>query len=214
MIWAPRWMLTAMCAAMMLASGCTAVVGGDAVATPGEEGKRLTNPKCSEVTVPLLEVPLDNDSEPRVEVPQPPGWERVQRFESGIVRVYLAAPDLQANGFVPNTTVAIANLTGKASTEDAAFAAERAGLDMFGVTDVVEASGTICGYPSKTLTYNMGLGKIPVHRVTTSIIAVKNGSKVFTIGVSVQALDDTVRGFDSGRETILAGLQVSPPTTY
>ncbi|ORA59795.1 LpqN/LpqT family lipoprotein [Mycobacteroides franklinii] len=197
----------------MLASGCTAVVDGDAVATPGEEGKRLTNPKCSSVSVPLLEVPLDNDSEPRVEVPQPSGWERVNRFESGVVRVYLAAPDLQAGGFVPNTTVAIANLSGKASTEDDAFAAERGGLESFGVTDLVEAQGTICGYPSKTLTYNMGLGNIPVHRVTTTIVAVKNNTKMFTVGVSVQALDDTVRGFDSARETILAGLQVSPPVT-
>jgi len=202
-----------MCAATMLASGCTAVVDGDAVATPGEEGKRLTNPKCSSVSVPLLEVPLDNDSEPRVEVPQPSGWERVNRFESGVVRVYLAAPDLQASGFVPNATVAIANLSGKASTEDAAFAAERGGLESFGVTDLVEAQGTICGYPSKTLTYNMGLGNIPVHRVTTTIVAVKNNTKMFTVGVSVQALDDTVRGFDSARETILAGLQVSPPVT-
>ncbi len=202
-----------MCTATMLASGCTAVVDGDAVATPGEEGKRLTNPKCSSVSVPLLEVPLDNDSEPRVEVPQPSGWERVNRFESGVVRVYLAAPDLQAGGFVPNTTVAIANLSGKASTEDDAFAAERGGLESFGVTDLVEAQGTICGYPSKTLTYNMGLGNIPVHRVTTTIVAVKNNTKMFTVGVSVQALDDTVRGFDSARETILAGLQVSPPVT-
>jgi len=195
----------------MLASGCTAIIDGDAVATPGEEGKRLTNPKCSSVTVPLLEVPLDNDSEPRVEVPQPSGWERINRFESGVVRVYLAAPDLQANGFVPNATVAIANLSGKASTEDAAFATERAGLESFGVTDLIEAQGTICGYPSKTLTYNMGLGNIPAHRVTTTIVAVKNNTKMFTVGVSVQALDDTVRGFDSARETILAGLQVSPP---
>ncbi|TDZ42442.1 hypothetical protein CCUG63695_02416 [Mycobacteroides franklinii] len=202
-----------MCATTMLASGCTAVVDGDAVATPGEEGKRLTNPKCSSVSVPLLEVPLDNDSEPRVEVPQPSGWERVNRFESGVVRVYLAAPDLQASGFVPNATVAIANLSGKASTEDDAFAAERGGLESFGVTDLVEAQGTICGYPSKTLTYNMGLGNIPVHRVTTTIVAVKNNTKMFTVGVSVQALDDTVRGFDSARETILAGLQVSPPVT-
>ncbi|OHU31350.1 hypothetical protein BKG76_01145 [Mycobacteroides franklinii] len=197
----------------MLTSGCTAVVDGDAVATPGEEGKRLTNPKCSSVSVPLLEVPLDNDSEPRVEVPQPSGWERVNRFESGVVRVYLAAPDLQASGFVPNATVAIANLSGKASTEDDAFAAERGGLESFGVTDLVEAQGTICGYPSKTLTYNMGLGNIPVHRVTTTIVAVKNNTKMFTVGLSVQALDDTVRGFDSARETILAGLQVSPPVT-
>lgn len=200
-----------MCAATLLASGCTAIIDGDAVATPGEEGKRLTNPKCSSVTVPLLEVPLDNDSEPRVEVPQPSGWERINRFESGVVRVYLAAPDLQANGFVPNATVAIANLSGKASTEDAAFATERAGLESFGVTDLIEAQGTICGYPSKTLTYNMGLGNIPAHRVTTTIVAVKNKTKMFTVGVSVQALDDTVRGFDSARETILAGLQVSPP---
>lgn len=204
-------MLAAICATTMLASGCTAIIDGDAVATPGEEGKRLTNPKCSSVTVPLLEVPLDNDSEPRVEVPQPSGWERINRFESGVVRVYLAAPDLQANGFVPNATVAIANLSGKASTEDAAFATERAGLESFGVTDLIEAQGTICGYPSKTLTYNMGLGNIPAHRVTTTIVAVKNNTKMFTVGVSVQALDDTVRGFDSARETILAGLQVSPP---
>lgn len=204
-------MLAAICATTMLASGCTAVIDGDAVATPGEEGKRLTNPKCSSVAVPLLEVPLDNDSEPRVEVPQPSGWERVNRFESGVVRVYLAAPDLQANGFVPNATVAIANLSGKASTEDAAFATERAGLEFFGVTDLVEAQGSICGYPAKTLTYNMGLGNIPAHRVTTTIVAVKNNTKMFTVGVSVQALDDTVRGFDSARETILAGLQVSPP---
>ncbi len=213
MIRARRWMLAVACAATMLASGCTAIVDGDAIATPGEEGKRLTNPKCSSVTVPLLEMPLDDDSEPRVEVPQPSGWERVKRFESGVVRVYLAAPDLQANGFVPNATVAMANLTGKVSTEEAAFAAEQQGLEMFGITDLVEASSTICGYPSKTLTYNMALGKIPVHRVTTTIVVVKNGSKVFTVGVSVQALDDTVRGFDSARETILAGLQVSPPAT-
>lgn len=211
MIRASRWMLAAICATTMLASGCTAIIDGDAVATPGEEGKRLTNPKCSSVAVPLLEVPLDNDSEPRVEVPQPSGWERINRFESGVVRVYLAAPDLQANGFVPNATVAIANLSGKASTEDAAFATERAGLESFGVTDLIEAQGTICGYPSKTLTYNMGLGNIPAHRVTTTIVAVKNNTKMFTVGVSVQALDDTVRGFDSARETILAGLQVSPP---
>lgn len=62
MIRPPRWMLAAVCAATMLTSGCTAVVDGAAVATPGEEGKRLINPKCSSVSVPLLDVPLDNDS--------------------------------------------------------------------------------------------------------------------------------------------------------
>ncbi|EIU49306.1 hypothetical protein MA3A0930S_1567 [Mycobacteroides abscessus 3A-0930-S] len=206
-------MLAAVCAATMLTSGCTAVVDGAAVATPGEEGKWLTNPKCSSVSVPLLDVPLDNDSEPRVEVPQPTGWERINRFESGVVRVYLAAPDLQAGGFVPNATVAIANLSGKAGTEEAAFAAERGGLESFGVTDLVEAQGAICGYPSRTMTYNMGLGNIPAHRVTTTIVAVKNNTKMYTVGVSVQALDDTVRGFDTARETILAGLQVGPPAT-
>ncbi|MGC7322530.1 hypothetical protein RBA16_23850, partial [Mycobacteroides abscessus subsp. massiliense] len=71
----------------------------------------------------------------------------------------------------------------------------------------------ICGYPSRTMTYNMGLGNIPAHRVTTTIVAVKNNTKMYTVGVSVQALDDTVRGFDTARETILAGLQVSPPAT-
>lgn len=206
-------MLAAVCATAMLASGCSAVVDGSAIATPGEEGKRIANPKCNSVTVPLMEVPLDNDSEPRVEVPQPSGWERVKRFESGVVRIYLAASGLESNGFVPNATVAIANLTGKVSSEDAAFAAERAGLESFNVTDLVEVPGTICSYPSKTMTYNMALGPIPAHRVTTTIVAVKNGSKIFTIGVSVQALDDTVPGFDSARETILAGLQVSPPAT-
>lgn len=213
MIRPTRWMLAAICAATMLASGCSTVVDGAAIATPGEEGKRISNPKCSSVTVPLLEVPLDNDSEPRVEVPQPTGWERVKRFESGIVRIYLSAKDVETNGFVANATVAIANLTGKVSSEESAFAAERSGLEAFNVTDLVEAPGTVCGYPSKTLTYNMALGPIPSHRVTTTIVAVKDGSKIFTVGVSVQALDDTVRGFDSGRETILAGLQVSPPAT-
>lgn len=63
------------------------------------------------------------------------------------------------------------------------------------------------------MTYNMGLGNIPAHRVTTTIVAVKNNTKMYTVGVSVQALDDTVRGFDTARETILAGLQVGPPAT-
>lgn len=206
-------MLAAVCATVMLASGCSTIIDGDAIATPGEEGKRISNPKCNSVTVPLMEVPLDDDFEPRVEVPQPEGWERVKRFESGVVRIFLAGKDLESNGFVPNATVAIANLSGKASNEEAAFAAERSGLEAFGVTDLVEAPSTICGYPSNTLTYNMALGPVPSHRVTTTIVAVKNGSKMFTVGVSVQALDDTVSGFDTARETILAGLQVSPPAT-
>src|SRR3712207_3298777 len=77
---------TAVAAAAVSLSACTAVVGGAAVA--GDRGP------CTHVDAPMLDVPASSRSlEPRMRIPEPAGWER----------------DPEAEDYDPNVRLALSN---------------------------------------------------------------------------------------------------------
>jgi hypothetical protein len=62
-------------------------------------------------------------------------------------------PALEANDFSPDVVVTLENVTGRVSTPQQALDAEVAGIvEMLATSIDTRTPGTICGYPSTTIT--------------------------------------------------------------
>jgi Probable lipoprotein LpqN len=62
---------------------------------------------CASVDVPPLDVETHSDSEPRIRIPRPPGWERFTQMDSEIIRAAIVNKSLTAEGFTPNAVLAL-----------------------------------------------------------------------------------------------------------
>ena len=91
----------------MALTGCTAVVTGSAVPGLGTrrraaESKTLN---CEHVSPPLTSIDRQEPGEPKLPIPQPPGWQRFTMLDSKLVRYALANKDLISNSFASTAIV-------------------------------------------------------------------------------------------------------------
>ena len=102
--------------------------------------------------VPLLDVGTRTDTEPRVRIPQPPGWERYTEMDSDVVRAALINKALTADKVTPNVVYTLDTLP---NTVDAtqALAQERDGLErMGGATDLEVTESMVMPNPDRAVT--------------------------------------------------------------
>lgn len=193
---------TAVAAAAVSLSACTAVVDGAAVA--GDRGP------CTHVDAPMLDVPASSSTEPRMRIPEPPGWER----------------DLEAEDYDPNVRLALSNTGAAASGSTVGVMisevpdAEPAtifddfevglveGLEQEGLpTDVTRTTNTLCGLPAEMITF--GVADWPTESAGTLAVVVESGGDTYLIAV-VQAVDPETPAQRRAAETILTGFEVLP----
>ncbi|MCA4993107.1 hypothetical protein HWD35_00160 [Tsukamurella tyrosinosolvens] len=76
------------------------------------------------------------------------------------------------------------------------------------VTGLQPVAGTLCGYPSTTVTYTMPVST-PNHRSTTVAVSIPDGANLWSVTVTVQSKmpDDPTYRRDS--QAILSGLQIT-----
>ena len=206
---------TASTAAAVLAvslAACTTVTPGAAMV--GDRGP------CTHVDAPMLDVPATSSTEPRMRIPQPPGWEPISELDDVDARLALSNTDVVADE-PPQNVVAV--MVESVPDADAAtifddFNASLADiLEEEGLlTDLTRTAGTLCGLPSETVTVagaDMTMGTtvnaLPSEPATTLLVVTESGGDTYLIAV-VQTLDPDNPTDRRDAETILTGFEVLP----
>ncbi|WP_420108707.1 LpqN/LpqT family lipoprotein [Mycolicibacter arupensis] len=147
--------------------------------------------------------------EPTIVLPRPPGWEFLPGKDSPpVVRGVLFNQDLRRHGFTPNAVVTLEDLTGQVGLPAQALAKERAAVAAaIGELDT-DVAGTVSGFPSRTITYNL-----QGRPATGLLIAVQNAKdRLWAITITVQTTDaDNPHYIDATRQ-LLDSLEVRLPT--
>jgi hypothetical protein len=174
---------------------------------------------CKQVSAPMTSIDPRKDTEPRLRIPHPPGWEQSKMFNPGgddpvsspVIRAILINKSLAAKGFAPNAIVTMNSLSG-AKVSDA-FAAVQKDLTSSGGTDISSTDGTLCGLPAQTVRWTAAAvpGAAPARPAKTVVVADQVQDMVYVISVSVQTTDPDNPTYQKDSDTILTGLQVLPP---
>jgi Probable lipoprotein LpqN len=158
--------------------------------------------------IPLTVLPPNGTDEPTVSIPTPPGWKFSDKHNSSLVRGAILNEGLQANYFIPNAVVTLADVTSDSSTAKRAIDTERGGLAQKVRIDS-EASGALCSYPSMTLNY-----KLEGRQTTTVIVAAKDQhNRVWVSTVGIQTTEPNNPDFVKDKRAILDGFQFTLPNS-
>lgn len=210
-------------AAVALTSGCAKVVTGSAMSAPGNGSP--TGPtgsassstpdaaaSCAHVDVPLQDVPTRSDSEPLLRVPKLPGWKRVTKMDSEVIRFTLVDSDLIADNFAPNLVVTLEDTP--QLDPQAVFDQQKNNLrDVVGASDMAQTPATICGLPAVKLTFSLPpMGTETSSRPAQALAVVAHiGSHQFLATATMQTTDADNPTYQQDSQTMLDGLQVLTP---
>lgn len=197
-------------------AGCSQSTGGEPVAegtstaAAGQSGAPSTAAKagaCAPVTGRILTLPTKGAGEPVLGLPQPSGWDRETSQDSDVIRGAIVNPKLVTDAFAANAVITLENAKGMTPQQalDSQVDSLRQGLK---ITDLKPVPGTLCGYPSTTVTYTMP-GSTPSHKSTTLAVSIPDGATLWSVTVTVQSKmpDDATYRRDS--QAILTGLQIA-----
>jgi hypothetical protein len=188
----------------------TALPGASDTATMGDLGA------CTHVDAPMLDIPTITDSEPRMRIPQPPGWEdtdELNDMDLGI-RFGLVTSAPVAND--PPQNVVLVTIESVPDV-DAQTIFDKTRTDLVEIleeenvpTDLTTTAGTVCGLPAETITY-AGDAALDAHPVTILSVVAEAGGNTYQAAV-VQTIEPGNPTYEGDAETILAGFEVLPPT--
>jgi len=193
---------TALAAAAVSLSACTAVVDGAAVA--------VDRGPCTHVDAPMLDVPVGSSSEPRMRIPEPAGWQRdldVEDYDSN-VRLALSNTHAAAGQGVAVMIKEVPD--GSAATIFDKFEMGLVeGLQQEDLpTDVTRSANTLCGLPSEMMTFAVADATVG-DSVTALVVVAESGGDTYLISV-LQAVDPEDHAQLREVETILTGFEVLP----
>lgn len=147
-------------------------------------------------------------NEPTIILRRPPGWEIRRDSDTPLVRGVLYNQELRRHGFTPNAVVTVEDLTGRVGLPAQALARERAAVTaVVGELDT-DVAGTVSGFPSRTITYNMQ------GRPATGLIVAAQDihDRIWAITLTMQTADPDNTGYLTAKQTLLDSLEVRLPT--
>jgi hypothetical protein len=167
---------------------------------------------CTSVDAPLLDIEPRSAGEPRVRIPQPPGWERYTDMDSVMIRAALINKSLTADDFAPNVVYTLDELPGDIDPQHA-LDLERDGLVKAGhATDLEVTQTTVCGLPGQTVNYKMAAaGSREPHPIILREAVARTGGKTYVISLTIQTRKPDDPTYQRDSATILDGLQVLTP---
>jgi hypothetical protein len=180
---------------------------GSSASTSSTVTAAQANSQCRKGDYPLTTLVSHASGEPVLSIPQPPGWQSSTEHNSALVRGVLLNPNLQANDFIPNAVVTLADVSGDADDELGAIYNEKAGIKQkVAITNAV--TGYVCGYPSETVDYVID------GRPTTSLIvgAKDPHGKVWVSTVVISSAEPANPEFVKAKQAILSGFQLTVPS--
>ena len=202
---------------MLTLTSCGQTTHGTATApaadagSPGS-GNAAAGHTCATVDVPLLEVETHSDSEPRIRIPQPPGWERFSQMDSEIIRAAIVNKSLTADGFAPNAVLALDAIPQEIAPQEAFDMGRKSLENLAGGTDMKVTDDTLCGWPAETVHYTLSVPPSagPHPAVVRSVVATA-GDHTFIASLTIQSTRPDDPTYQRDSEMILDGLQVLPP---
>ena len=210
---------TVAAAALLATPGCSNVVTGTAVSGPHPPAAQTPYPPpvksdaCKHVSVPLTPIDPHEAGEPRLRIPQPPGWERAAMLDSDVIRFTMRNEDLLSDDFMPTAVVTLESVPVEASDNHAIFDQERAALvDRLGATGLHTSETILCGDEAELVDYDApSMGRIPPRKIKTLMVAGTFDGNTFVTTVTVQSTDPDNPVYAHDTDTVLTGFQMLPP---
>jgi hypothetical protein len=178
---------------------------------------------CERVDAPMLDIPTGSDVEPRLRIPQPPGWEPSSELDNVDELVRFAISDTASiAGEHPQNVAAVTLETVPDVDPQTIFEDFRTQLDEMLAhkhltMDVATEAGTVCGEPAEKLivtngTVGMGAGSDARqgHPVNTLAVVTRVGGQTYLVTVTTTSDADNPH-HQRDVELILAGFQILPP---
>jgi hypothetical protein len=170
----------------------------------------------------MVDIPASGTSEPRMRIPELPGWQRDTEIEEADDNIRLALSTPGARGTEPAAVAVMVSVMPDGAPEEVfdgfhagmAEALEQAGLP----TDVTATAGTTCGLPSEMVSFavpvaNPALGSamngLADQEAPTLAVVTESGGQNFLITV-IQTVDSRDQEHQREAETILSGFEVLP----
>jgi hypothetical protein len=142
--------------------------------------------------------------EPFLSVPTPTGWEFSRYRDSSLVRGGLVNFGLRAKGFTPNVVVTLADVSEDSKNARQAIATEQLGVEAQpGVAMTSVQDGTVCGYPSRTLSYKHN----ELHGTTLIVAGTDRANKTWVSTVVIHTAEPDNAQFVQDRADILDRFQ-------
>jgi hypothetical protein len=164
---------------------------------------------CAQVSAPLIWIEPRTDTEPRLRIPQPPGWEQTK--DTPAIRIFLINESLVANkNFPPTAIVTLEEVEGGGKKNDV-FEQTRSRMTE-GATDLSVTDGTVCGRPAQTVSWTApAMFSAPAHPAKLLLVADQARDKTYLVTLTVESVEPANPTYQHDSETILTGLQVLPP---
>jgi hypothetical protein len=197
--------------ALLTVPGCSKVITGSAVSGPHDQAAKSSS--CEQVSAPLTPIDSHSDGEPRLRIPQPPGWERASMLDSDVIRFTMRNKNLVANNFMPTAVVTLESVPGAATDDETIFDQERAALvDRLGATGLHVKEITLCGDKAELVDYDAPrMGHIPARKIRTLMVAATFDTSTYVTTVTVQSTDPDNPAYTRDTDTVLTGFQMLPP---
>jgi hypothetical protein len=176
------------------------------------EDEQPSADKCEQVSVPLTDVPTRTDQEPRMRIPQPPGWERTTKLDNETIRFAIRNPALADEGFTPNAVVTLQQIGAEVGKPQQILDAQNQQLQLkMKVNDLQSHEAQVCGLPAALSNYTApAMGKIPARKATSIATVFKSGDTNYVATVTVQAIKPDNPGYAHDSEVIIKGFQLLP----
>ncbi|WP_157931310.1 LpqN/LpqT family lipoprotein [Mycobacteroides abscessus] len=178
----------------------------DAQTSSSVAAQQVLSSRCANTDVAMVSLEPRSAAEPQLLIPQPPGWEHSSAMNSYVIRGVVFSKSLTANDFTPTAVVTVADVTVGTASLEQALEIERGGIVQNGVDIQSETSGTICGYPAKTINY-----PIEGRPGSTLIVAAEHDRHIWTATVTIQTAAGDNPTYIADKQTIFSGFQVAFP---
>jgi hypothetical protein len=196
-------------ATLLIVTACAHSVSGTPQAAPGTSPGEAA---CATVDVPFLDVESHSDSEPRVRIPQPPGWERWTNMDSEVIRAAMVNKSLSADGFTPNVVYTMDKVPGNTDPQTLFDEGRQTMVKMLGATDVQTSSGSVCGLPAETTHYTLAIpANVGPHPAVVRSVVITSGDSAYMVSLSMQSTHADEPTYARDSATILDGMQVLQP---
>lgn len=192
---------------VVVLTGCSSPQTPAGSPSPSTVQTAIADGRCTNTGTVLVRLPSGNSEEPTLALPKPPGWTFSTENNSPSIRGTLSDTGLKADDFVPSFVVSLADVTGDASTPEQALDTERAGFAQTVGVIQTDTPGTLCRYPSKTITYTYER-----RQGTTLMVAAKDHhGKIWISKVSTETMEPNNPDFVKAKQVILRGFQFILP---
>lgn len=168
---------------------------------------------CRSVNAPMIDI-LGSDSEPRLRIPLPSGWEVSPTLSptDTSIRMAILNPSQAASGFTPNAVVALRKAGADSPDAGRILEVQNEILQTkAGVTDLSSTPTRVCNLPAMSSTYTAPATRDAPPRKATSLVVVDAaGDTTHIASVTIQSADPADETYSQDAEIILAGFQVIP----